>query len=80
MQIDVTDHTYPEEITVGVGETVTWNNNDNLNHTVTFRGSPDCGIMLIGESISVRFEGPGTYEYYCQFFRPGMAGKVTVEE
>ncbi len=80
-QIAVTEHKYPPEIRVGVGETVTFNNEDDLNLTVSFRGagSPDCGIMLIGQSISVRLEGPGTYDYFCQFHRPDMVGKIIVE-
>jgi len=78
-QVDVTEHKFPAEIRVGVGQTVTFTNSDNLNHTVTFRSDPDCGIMLIGQSISVRLEGPGTYDYFCQFFRPTMAGKIVVE-
>jgi plastocyanin len=78
-QIEVTEHKYPAEIRVGVGETITFNNNDDLNHTVEFRGDPDCGIMLIGESISVRLEGPGEYSYFCRFHSPTMAGKIIVE-
>jgi plastocyanin len=80
-QVALTEHKFPAEIRVGVGETVTFNNEDDLNHTVSFRGSgsPDCGIMLIGQSISVRLEGPGTYDYFCQFHRPDMVGKIIVE-
>lgn len=78
-QVDVTTHDYPPELTVAVGDTVTFNNNDDLNHTVSFRSSPDCGLMLIGESISVRLEGPGTYSYFCQFHAATMAGKIIVE-
>jgi plastocyanin len=78
-QIDVSEHRFPAEIRVAVGETVTWNNTDDLNHTVSFRGGPNCGIMLIGQSITARFDGPGTYEYVCQFHTPGMDGKVIVE-
>ncbi len=78
-QIEITEHKFPAEITVGVGDTVTFNNADNLNHTVTFRSDPDCGIMLIGQSISVSLEGPGTYQYYCQFHSPTMRGTIIVE-
>jgi hypothetical protein len=78
-QIILTEHKFPAEIRVAAGETVTWVNQDDLNHTVSFRPSPDCGIMLRNQSISVRFNGPGTYDYYCQFHRPNMVGKVIVE-
>ena len=78
-QVEVTEHRYPPELRVGVGETVTFTNHDNLNHTVTFRGRPDCGIMLINQAISVRLDGPGEYSYFCQFHSPAMVGKIIVE-
>ena len=74
----------PEEVTVAAGTTVTWINEDAVQHTVTAgtRGDPTGMFdetVAGGGSFSFTFEEPGTYEYYCSF-HPGMSGVVTVEE
>jgi plastocyanin len=78
-QIDVTTHAYPPETKVAAGSTVTWTNNDDLNHTVTFRSGPRCGIMLIGSSYTVQFDSAGSYDYFCEFHSTVMKGKIVVE-
>jgi plastocyanin len=70
----------PSEITIAAGESVTWTNASNTNHTVTFDGGPDCGYVLLGRSASIQFETPGTYTYVCRIHaQHGMRGSVTVE-
>jgi len=74
----------PEEITVPPGTTVTWTNEDSLQHTVTSgtRGNPtDMFDETVpgGDSFSFTFEEPGTYEYFCSI-HPGMSGVVMVGE
>ena len=76
----------PSTVTIGIGETVTWENTDNAAHTVT-SGSPADGpdgvfdsslIMAGGATFSHTFDAVGTYPYHCQV-HPWMAGTVIVE-
>lgn len=78
-QIAVDTHAFPAETKIAAGESVTWTNEDDLNHTVTFRGGPRCGTMLIGGSYTVQFDTPGTYDYFCDFHSTVMRAKVVVE-
>lgn len=58
----------PDELEIGVGESVTWENTDPLTaHTATNADHWDTGEIDAGDSspISVRFNVPGTYEYVC---------------
>ena len=75
----------PSTATIGVGETVTWENTDNAAHTVT-SGSPADGpdgvfdsslIMAGGASFSHTFDAAGTYDYFCMV-HSWMAGSVIV--
>lgn len=68
----------PADVTVPVGGTVTWTNNSAINHTVTFDHGPKCGIVLIGKSISVTFNTPGTFHYFDDIFPQYLSGTVTV--
>lgn len=74
----------PQEITVPVGTTVVWRNEDAFAHTVTSgtRGDPtglfDSGNVAGGGSFEFTFEEPGTYEYFCRI-HPGMDGTIIVE-
>ncbi len=65
-------------IQVRVGTTVTWTNQDNVPHSVTFKnGMKDSGLLSQGQSFSYTFNTPGTYQYYCTV-HPYMAATVTV--
>lgn len=74
----------PRNITVQVGSVVTWKNWDsNMPHTVTSdTGLFNSGSLQYGDTYSIQFNGPGTYNYYCQFHGGpngvGMSGTVTV--
>ena len=73
----VNDTFRPGSITVNVGGTVTWSNQDR-EHTVTARdGSWDSGIFDIGQSYTRTFNSPGTIEYFC-IIHPDMIGTVVV--
>lgn len=66
-------------LTVGVGTTVTWSNQDNTMHTVTaVDGSFDSGFLDAGQSWSYTFDEPGEYEYFCSP-HPWMRAKIIVE-
>jgi plastocyanin len=69
----------PKIITVKVGTTVTWTNQDYVPHTVIsttqlFR-SP---VFFTNDMFAFTFSTPGTYEYYCTI-HPKMTGTVVVE-
>lgn len=68
------------EITVQVGTTVRWTNNDSAPHTVTNEnGEWDSGTIDTGGTFSYTFEEPGSYPYGCTI-HPSMAGTVLVTE
>ena len=74
----------PQSLTVTAGTTVTWTNNDAIQHTVTWDDrSVDSGLMSQGETFSFTFDTPGTYGYFCiPHGSPGsgMYGTITVTE
>jgi plastocyanin len=82
----------PAEVTVSVGDTVTWVNNKGYPHNVIFDeeavpsgvdaeklSTPD-QLGEEGQKHTAKFEKAGTYEYYCEPHRgAGMAGSVIVK-
>jgi plastocyanin len=69
----------PADITIPVGTTVTWTNNDGAPHTATADdGSFDSGNLSTGDSFSFTFDTPGTYTYHCNV-HPNMTATITVE-
>jgi plastocyanin len=70
----------PAEVTVAVGDTVTWSNDDEVPHDVTADSfsSGDPGGMQPGDTFEHTFEEAGTFDYVCTV-HPGMEGSVTVE-
>ncbi|MEE8389542.1 MAG: c-type cytochrome [Anaerolineae bacterium] len=69
----------PERITVPVGTTVTWVQQDSVLHTVTSKENLfDSGLPSKGDSFSFTFTETGTYEYFC---RPHsqMIGTIVVQ-
>jgi plastocyanin len=71
----------PVNITVTVGTTVTWKNNDGYAHTATASdGSWNTGNIAGGASASHTFTTAGTYPYVCTYHAAmGMTGTVTVK-
>jgi len=68
----------PASISVTVGTTVTWTNEDGTAHTVTFdSGGVDSGHLATGATYSRTFDAPGTFAYHCAI-HPSMTGTVTV--
>jgi plastocyanin len=69
----------PADLTVSVGDTVTWTNDDDFAHTVTSRdGLFDSGDLAGGQTFQFTFTEPGTYPYVCNI-HPNMTATVTVE-
>jgi len=85
----------PDSITISVGETITWENNDTIDHTVTSTSDigPACtegggsttglplnsGIIAAGGTFSHTFDTAGTYHYVCTISGHLMRGTVIVE-
>ena len=74
----------PYEITVNVGEEVTWSNDDTAAHTVTAgsaadgpSGAFDSSLFMAGTTFSHTFEEEGTFPYFCMV-HPWMEGIVNV--
>jgi plastocyanin len=68
----------PSEITVGVGETITFTNAGARPHTATlFDNSCDVDLEP-GRSGGLVFDGPGLYAFHCSIYE-NMTGLITVE-
>jgi LPXTG-motif cell wall-anchored protein len=75
----------PKTITVRVGDTVTWKNDDQAPHTAQADdGSFDSDDMGAGQSFSFTATKAGTFPYYCEYHGgpngAGMAGTLVVQE
>jgi plastocyanin len=74
----------PKTLSVAKGTTVTWTNDDSVNHDVTKTGGPGpkfssgSGNMAQGDTFKQKLTTPGTIDYVCTV-HPGMAGKITVK-
>jgi plastocyanin len=68
----------PKTIEIEAGATVTWRNEDNFTHTVQVDGQEDHKVER-GESVSIAFDGPGTYHYVCTLHEQDMDGEVIVK-
>jgi len=68
----------PPTLTVPVGGTVTWVNQDDEPHTVTSTaGAFSSKALDTDDSFSFQFEAPGTYVYRCAI-HPHMTGTIVV--
>ena len=76
----------PSTVTIDIGGTVTWENNDTAAHTSTGgsatdgpSGVFDSSLIMAGSSFSHTFEEAGSFDYFCMV-HPWMAGLVIVED
>lgn len=71
----------PPNITIEVGSTVTWTNEDPVEHTTTAdNGEWDSGLMAQGDTFNHTFEEAGTFTYHCiPHQSQGMTGTIIVE-
>lgn len=68
----------PDRITVSVGDSITWTNEDSVGHTATARdGSFNTRLIQSGDSATVTFSTAGTFSYFCSP-HPQMVGSVVV--
>jgi plastocyanin len=67
----------PNALTVKVGTTVTWTNQDSVVHKIKSDNfnSPDLGQ---GDKFEFTFSNKGSFDYVCSI-HPSMQGKIIVE-
>lgn len=74
----------PAKLTVAKGTTVTWTNNDSVNHDVTKTAGPGPkfssgkGNLAQGDTYKAKLSQAGTVKYVCTV-HPGMKGTITVK-
>src|SRR5947199_9619314 len=70
----------PKELTIKVGDTVVWTNNDDREHTVTADdGSFKSGSLRSGKSYQRKFMKAGKFPYHDERFGR-MSGVIIVKE
>jgi len=74
----------PDEVSVNVGDEVTWTNDDTAAHTVTAgsaadgpSGVFDSSLFMAGTTFSHTFDAEGDFPYFCMV-HPWMQGIVKV--
>jgi plastocyanin len=68
----------PAALTVKVGSTITWQNHDDIPHTIVSAGKFRSKALDTDDSFSFTFTAPGDYKYFCSL-HPHMTGIVKVE-
>lgn len=79
--VTIADLTYsPADVQVAAGGTVTWTNDDDAPHTVSFDDDAvaDSEELAKGDEFSATFDQAGEYSYMCAI-HPDMKATVTVE-
>ncbi len=79
-QVTIDNFTFsPKTLTVTVGTTVTWINQDDTPHRVASVDKVFASDALdTGDRYSYRFTAPGTYRYYCSI-HPKMTATIIVQ-
>lgn len=69
----------PASLTIGVGDTVEFTNEDGAPHTATAdEGAFDTGTLGKGDTNAVEFTEAGNFKYTCGF-HPNMKAEIIVE-
>jgi plastocyanin len=68
----------PAALTVKVGTTVTWKNQDDIPHTVVSAGKFKSKALDTDDSYTFTFTATGDYTYFCSL-HPHMTGTIKVE-
>ena len=70
----------PADLEVSAGSTVTWTNDDDAPHTVTFDDDAvsDSEELAKGDEFSATFDEAGEFSYVCAI-HPDMKATVTVQ-
>jgi len=70
----------PSPLTINIGDTVIWTNEDSTPHTVTSDSGSELDSVTFreGETYSHTFDEAGTFDYHCAI-HPNMKGEIVVE-
>jgi len=82
VQIIISDFAFsPETLTIKVGDTVEFVNEDGIPHSGAREGKDgfDTQVLNQGQSKKITFSKPGEYTYNCSI-HPSMSGKIIVKE
>ncbi len=66
----------PADLTLKQGDTVTWTNEDDVQHTVKF-DFKESSKLSKGGTFSFTFYEKGTYTYHCGI-HPSMTGRIII--
>ena len=78
LTVHIKDYKYtPKAVTVHVGDTVAFVNDDDETHTVTVDGTFDSNGLEEKARFSYTFTKPGTYYYHCKI-HASMKGSIVV--
>jgi plastocyanin len=69
----------PKDVTVKVGQTIKWTNEDTVQHNVTAKsgGTFKSDLFGKGQDFTFKADKAGTIKYVCTV-HPGMEGTITV--
>lgn len=85
VEVEIKLFQFPENIEVQAGTAVTWINQDGIIHSITSGTAEnqtddfDSGFFDQGESVTLMFDEPGVYTYFCRRHN-FMQGTVTVTD
>ena len=71
----------PAQLSIAAGSTVTWENHDDMPHTIVNDATPrefKSAPLDSGDHFSQTFVKPGTYKYFCSI-HPHMTGTIVVK-
>ena len=79
VNINIDNFTFaPQELTLKVGDSVTWTNHDDIPHTIVSAGKFRSKTLDTDNSFSFTFTAAGDYKYFCSL-HPHMTGMIKVE-
>ena len=79
LKVTIDNFTFtPAQLTVKVGDTVTWTNHDDIPHTVVSAGKFRSKPMDTENTFTFTFTSAGDYKYFCSL-HPHMSGMIKVE-
>jgi plastocyanin len=79
VNVNIDNFTFaPQELTLKVGDSVTWTNHDDIPHTVVSAGKFRSKTLDTDGSFSFTFTAAGDYKYFCSL-HPHMTGMIKVE-
>jgi plastocyanin len=70
-------------VEIQAGELITWQNDDSIRHTVTDdTDNPEFSSDAIqpGDTFSITFDEPGTFQYHCSIHPDRMQGELVITD